>query len=558
MKLKLPNKPKKKTTYPAWVFDDSPIEDPFGYGERAVNFLCALNHPKNPAPGHPFQLDRWQERIVRAIYGPRHVEDQYDAQGTIVATKGSRIVSTAVFLWPRGSRKTSLAAALSLLHTFGPERVPGGEVLCAASDHKQSKYSYNEVVGIVRATAQLADRASIAEYKSRVTNSKWATYYECLSSDAGSQHGRTPAMAFVDELHVHKNRALWDAINSGMSKTDGSLMIIATTAGRGQQNLAFEQIDYARKVARGDIIDPATLPVLFETPIDADWEDEAVWYRANPGLKFGYPSLGKLRQQAKAAKNRPGDRDGFKQFHLNMWLDHSEAPFVEMDIYDAGAAPIDLEALRGEPCWLGVDLSSNRDLTAVVAAWRDPEVEEGYIVHPWFFCPADNLQGRAERDGVPYPTWAGDGHIIPTPGNVVDFRAVENHIRDLCDEFDVREIAFDPHLGRNMMSNLVEDGFPAVEMRQGWVTMAPAIKELERAIVAQRFRHGGQPVLRWNFDNIVVVTDSAGNTSFNKGKAKDRIDGAVAAAMAVGRASVGEDTRSIYDTEERPEGLLIF
>ena len=203
-----------------------------------------------------------------------------------------------------------------------------------------------------------------------------------------------------------------------------------------------------------------------------------------------------------------------------------------------------------------MDLSSNSDLTVIVACWRDGK--GGYIVHPWFFCPRDNLSRRAERDGVPYPLWASQDFIEPTPGNVVDFRIVEDTIRDLCDRFDVREIAFDPHLARNMMNTLREDGYPAVEMRQGWVTMAPAIKELERAIIAGRFRHGGHPVLRWNFDNIAVETDKAGNKAFHKGRSKDRIDGAVAAAMAVGRAATGEDNRSIYDTHERPDGLMIF
>ena len=49
---------------------------------------------------------------------------------------------------------------------------------------------------------------------------------------------------------------------------------------------------------------------------------------------------------------------------------------------------------------------------------------------PWFFCPKDNLRKRADRDGVPYPKWAEDGFITPTPGNVVDFRAVEDKVRE--------------------------------------------------------------------------------------------------------------------------------
>lgn len=126
--------------------------------------------------------------------------------------------------------------------------------------------------------------------------------------------------------------------------------------------------------------------------------------------------------------------------HLNVWLDHSADPFVEMSVYDEGAGPVDLDTLRGAPCWIGVDMSTTTDLTAVVAAWRDGD---GYVVHPWFFCPADNLRARAERDGVPYPRWATKGQITATPGNVIDYRAVEQRIRDLCQEFDVLEIAFD-------------------------------------------------------------------------------------------------------------------
>nr|WP_276118380.1 terminase TerL endonuclease subunit [Pararhizobium qamdonense] len=535
--------PKPKTTYPAWAFDNSPIADPLGYGERAVKFLRALKHPKNPLPGNPFQLDKWQERIVRAIYGPRNAD-------------GTRVVKTVVMLLPRGNRKTSLAAALALLHTFGPERVPGGEVLSAASDRSQAKIAFEEAVAVIRIMPKIDDIARITDHKHRIKNSRHNSFYACVSSDAASAHGHTPVFALIDEIHAWKKRDLWDAIKSGMSKTPGSLMIIATTAGRGQENLAFEQIEYARKVAKGEIHDPATLPILLETPNDADWQDETVWHRANPGLAHGYPDIEGLRQLAREAAERPGDKLAFQQFHLNMWQDHSEAAFVEMSTYDQGKEPFDLADLKGKPCWLGVDLSSTSDLTAVVAAWRDGD--DGYVVRPWFFCPKDNLDRRTQQSGYPYNQWAEDEVLTPTPGNVVDIRAVENHIRDLCEQFEVREIAFDPHYARITMANLVEDGYPCVEFRQGWMTMGPAIQILEKALLSGKFQHGGHPILRWNFDNVVIHDDGKGNKSFHKGKARDKIDGAVATAMAVARAATGEDTRSIYDTDDRPEGLLIF
>lgn len=521
--------------------DDAPA-DPNGRGERAVRFLRLLKHPKSRAPGNAFELPPWQEDIVRRIYGPAHPD-------------GRRLVRTAVILLPRGNRKTSLGAALSLLHTFGPERVNGGQVVCAAADQKQARIAFEEAAGIIREDRRLTAATRFVDYRNRITHDKSGSVLEAISCDAGTQHGRTPTFVLADELHAWKRRDLWDVLRTGLVKVPNSLLVVITTAGRGHENIAWDVVDYARKVARGDIDDPGTLPILYETPRDADWRDETVWHAANPGLAYGFPDLEGLRQLAREAEARPADREAFRQLHLNIWLDHSADPFVDMSVYDEGATLVDLDALAGEPCWLGVDLSSNGDLTVVLACWRDGE--DGFVVWPWFFCPEDNLRGRADRDGVPYPTWAAEGFIAATPGNVVDFRAVEACIRDLCDRFDVREIAFDPHLGRNMMSNLAEDGFPAVEMRQGWVTMAPAVKELERAIVGRRFRHGGHPVLRWNFGNIAVHTDSAGNRVFHKGKSADRIDGAQAAAMAVARAAAGGSEVSVYESE-RPEGLMFF
>lgn len=530
------------TTHPTWLFDGSPIPDPFGYGERAVRFLRALRHPKSTAPGRAFQLDRWQERVVRRIYGPRHAD-------------GTRIVKTVVLLLPRGNRKTSLSAALALLHTLGPERIPGGEVINAAADRKQARLGYAEALGIIRADKRLGAVTSMQDYRNRITSKKHGSFYEAISCDAGTQHGRTPVFVLADELHAWKKRDLWDVLRSGLVKTSGSLLVVATTAGRGQENIAHDIVEDARKVARGEVVDPSILPILFEAGKDENWRDEAVWHRVNPGLAQGYPDIEGLRQLAREGERRPGDREAFRQLNLNIWLDHSADPFVDMDVYDEGAGPVDLDALAGRPCWLGVDLSSTTDLTCVAAAWRDGE--DGYMVHPWFFCPADNLRARAERDGVPYPQWADDGFITATPGNVVDFRAVEATIRDLCARFDVREIAFDPHLARNMLNNLLEEGLPATEMRQGWVTMAPAVKELERAIVGRAFTHGGHPVLRWNFENIAVQTDSAGNRAFHKGKSRDRIDGAVACAMAVARAAAGATT-SIYDCEDWSPEMMVL
>lgn len=527
-----------------WLFNHSSIDDPFGYGQRAVDFLHILKHPKSRSKGKAFELPPWQERIVRQVYGPCHAD-------------GRRIVRNVVILLPRGNRKTSLGAALSLLHLFGPERQDGGQVICAAADQKQARIAFEEAAGIVRADRRIERRLKFMDYRNRIEHPRSGVVMEAISCDAGTQHGRTPTFVLADELHAWKKRDLWDVLRTGLTKVPGSLLVVITTAGRGQENIAWNIVDYARKVARGDVDDPATLPILFETSKDADWRDETIWHAVNPGLAYGFPDIEGLRQLAREAAERPGDRDAFRQLHLNVWLDHSADPFVDMCVYDEGAeAAIDLEALRGRSCWIGVDLSSSIDLTAIVACWRGDCGE--FIVHPWFLCPKENLREREDLSGAPYTHWEREGLIQATPGNVIDHVETERVIRDLCEKYNVCEIAFDPAMAGNVMRNLGDEGYPVVEMRPGPLTMMPVLAELERAIIGRKLKHGGNPILRFCFANCEVESNSHGHkVRLHKSKRWLSIDGAFACAMAVSRAATGEGV-SIYDSPDfRPEMMVL-
>lgn len=529
---------------PAWLFDDSVIPDPRGFGERAVDFLQFLKHPKSREADRSLIWDPWQLRIIRKIYGPCR-ED------------GQRLCRIAYIQVGRGNRKTSLGGALALLHTFGPERVPSGQVISAAADRKQARIAFEEAGGIIATTPQLSVAAQIQDFKNRIVHPKSRATYEAISCDAATNYGRSPMFALVDELWAHKKIDLWHAIRTGLTKVAGSLLVITTTAGRGVHSPDFPIYEYAKKVAAGEIDDPSFLPIIFEAPRDCDWQDEKIWAAVNPGLQHGYPDLDGLRQLAREAKERPSDREAFQQFHLGIRQEHNTSPFIEMSVFDEGATEIDFEILRGKPCWIGVDMSSTTDLTAVVAVWRDDEIEDVFYVASWFFVPRDNLQARADRDGVPYPRWSKEGAIFATEGNAIDYRAVETKIRELCDLYDVREIAFDRAYGQPVMGPLLDDGLPVVTVQQGWITQSPALNELERAIITRRFRWHRNPCFRWNFENVALHVDSAGNRTMHKGRSRDRIDGACAAWMALSRAAAGESATSIYDdVEERPAGLL--
>jgi phage terminase large subunit-like protein len=270
---------------------------------------------------------------------------------------------------------------------------------------------------------------------------------------------------------------------------------------------------------------------------------------ANPGLRHGFPSKRGLQALATEAEHRPADKAAFEQFNLNRWQANSRDPLFSMKSYDDRKfedVPEDLEAL---PCWIGVDMAKNGDTAAVVSAWRH---HDGQItIKPSFFIPADDIKERAERDGVPYELWRDNGHVIATDGPIIDPDVVEDHIRELCATHDVQELAFDPHLARQMMQHLYDDGLPVVELRQAPLSMGVAIGDLERTVNGKMIRHDGHPVLRHHFDCVVASrNEQSGLTRMHKGKKTDRIDGAVATAMAVHRAVAGETNKSQYSGED--------
>jgi phage terminase large subunit-like protein len=531
--------------FPHWIYDRSAIPDPFGHGERAVRFLRALRHPKSHMPKRAFQLDPWQERIVRRIYGPRHAD-------------GRRIVNTVALMLPRGNRKTSIAAALALLHTIGPERIPGGEAIFAAADRKQAGIGFREAAGIIREDKRLVAATKLHDAHNapkKLLFKQDASYLEVISGDGGPQHGRTPGFVLADEIHVWKGRDLWEALTTGLEKIDDSLLIVASTAGRGQENIAFEFFDGARKVATGAVEDASVLPILFEADAKADWQDEELWHRVNPGLRHGYPSLDGFRRHAKRAQRSVGERQSLLQLKLNIWQDTTTDPFVDMDIYDGGKRDFDLDDLRDAPCWLAVDLSSTVDLSVIVACWR---TAEGYFVRPWFFCPEatvaqrddgpaeameedDAVSKREALSGAPYRQWVEEGFITATAGSVIDYQEVENRIVELCERFNVQEVNFDPHMARQVQPKIIAMGLPVADFRQVPSLMMPAFMELERAILGGEFHHGAHPVLRHCFANVVVKRNDLGHVvKFTKSRKWLSIDGAVAAAMAVARVAAGD------------------
>ncbi len=517
--------------------------EPDGYwwdeeaADRVVEFIerfCV--HHKGEWAGQPFRLEPWQREIVRTVFGWRRPD-------------GSRRFRTAYIEIPRKNGKTELAAAVAL-YLLVADGEEGAEIYSAATKKDQARIVHDAAVQMVRRSPEL--RRFVEVYRNNLSVPALNAKFEPLSSDSDTLDGLNPHAAILDELHAHKDRHVRDVLLTGMGARRQPLEWIITTAGvYDPTSIGWEQHEYARSVLEGIFADENYYAFIAAADEGDDWENPETWAKANPNLGVSVRHE-YLEELADRARRSPSFLNTFLRYHLNVWTQQLER-WITPEAWAQGDVAIDEGELVGRRCWVGLDLASTSDITAAVLAF--PDADGGYDLLARMWVPRDTVPERTRRDRVPYDAWVRDGWLFATPGNVTDYSFIRADLNRLADRYEVVEVVLDPWNATHLAQQLADDGFTVVEFRQGYASMSPAAKEFERLVMAGRIRHGGHPVLRWMVNNVAIVQDPAGNIKPDKARSREKIDGIVAAIMAIGRAMVrGDDDRSVY--EDR--GVLVF
>ena len=509
--------------------------------DRAVKFIENLCHTKGKWAGKRFWLLPWQEQLIRDIFG-------------IVKPDGYRQFRTAFVEICKKVGKSELAAAVALYLLYA-DNEPSAEVYGAAADRQQASIVFDVAKQMVEMSPALLKRSKLMTATKRIVNYGNSGYYQVLSAEVGGKHGFSVSGLVFDEIHTQPNRQLYDVLTKGSSDArQNPLHFIITTAGTDRHSIAYELHTKAVDILEGRRVDPTFYPVVYGLKDDEDWEDEANWYKVNPSLGYTV-DIERLRDAYREAKQNPADEVTFKWLRLNMWVSSTVA-WIPDAIFMKGNEEIDLPALEGRDCYGGLDLSSTGDITALVLMFPPRDEDEKYILLPFFWVPKETIPQRVKAASVPYDIWEKQGYLLSTEGNVIHYDFIEKFINDLAEKYHIVEIAVDRWNATQMIQNLEGDGFTMVPFGQGFASMSGPTKDFYRLLMEGQIIHGGHPVLRWMAGNVVVDTDPAGNIKVTKAKSKEKIDGIVAAIMALDRCirNQTEPQGSVYD--ER--GLLVF
>ncbi len=508
-------------------------------------FETKLKHIEGAVAGRYFHLERWQQSVVANLFG-------------WIRENGKRRYRESLIYVPRKNGKTPWMAGIAL-YVLLEDAEAGQQNFIAAASREQAGKLFRYAKLMVNASQDLSARCRVyggtaqgGQSKSIVKLPDESSFLQVIAADGGVTHGGTSNLVIVDELHAQPNRELMDVLQTSLTSENRPqpLMICITTADFARESICNEKHDYAKKVRDGIIPNASFLPVIYES-IDEDWTAEETWRKCNPNLGISV-SLDQLRLECKRAQETPTYENTFKRLHLNIKT-QNDVRWIPMDKWEAVNPPSPvfqrekmIIAMNGKPCTAGLDLSTSLDITAFVLSFN---FSEKTIWLPYFWIPGDNAEKRERRDRVPYLTWARQGFIKMTAGDVIDYDTVRSDINELGKQFDIQKIGFDPWNASQIVNQLTGDGFEMLAFRQGFSSLSGPSKELEKLVLAGTLDHGGNPVMRWMASNAAAETDAAGNIKPSKAKSTERIDGIVAGVMALGVAMAEPPKpKSVYET----------
>ena len=499
------------------------------------NFLV---HSKGEWAESPFTVAAWEAFILSSVFGWKRKSDN---------KRRFRIAYISV---PRKNGKTTLAAGIGL-YLFVADNEIGAEIYTAGTKLDQAKIAHSEATRMVKASQSLLKLIGV--FKNNLHIESTQSKYEPLGADADTMDGLNVHGAIIDELHAHKNRLMWDVLDTATTARQQPLLLAITTAGSNRNTICWEQHEYAQKILNGVVKDETFFCFLSSADEEDDWTKETTWIKANPNYGISVKP-DDLKRKCEKAKQSPASQNAFMRLHLNRWTQQVDR-WIDLQVWQENNTKEISEAdLIGRRCYGGLDLSSISDITAWVMVFPDDEDSDKIDVLARLWCPEDRLHDKTNRYYNDYQTWHRQGFLETTPGNCIDYSFIKAKILEDAQRFQLVDMNIDRLFQAHQISmELIDEGINVVGMGMGYMSFAAPMKEFERRLLARKINHGGNPVLKWMADNVAVSIDPAGNLKPNKAESQGKVDGIVALILAIDRLSRGAaGGTSVY--EER--GLI--
>src|SRR5450830_353039 len=514
----------KRRTYP-YKFDA--VE-----AERKLQLIELLPHTKGEW-GFKRQLvtlESWQKFGLACTFGWKHKKSGY------------RRFRESYWEVSRKNGKSVIAAGVGIT-MFVLDGEFGAEIYSGATTEKQAWEVFRPARLMIKRSPMLIEAAGIEVNASNMNLPEDGSRFEPLIGSPGD--GASPSCAIIDEYHEHDSAALYETMLTGMGARRQPLVLIITTAGANIEGPCYDKRRQVIEMLDGTVPDDELFGWIFTIDEEDDWTDPAVMVKANPNMGVSVYREYLESQQQKAIRSARFTNT-FKMKHLNVWTS-AKAGFYNVEKWrGCEDKTLTAEMFEGQSCVLGFDLSRKLDMNSMARLYtRDIDgLRHYYSVAPKFWVPEETVRNSDnKRMTERFQAWVNAGLLDETEGAEVDYREI------LAEAVEVNKVSpvdwspIDPHGATGLSHQLDDEGFNPIVVTQNYTNMSDPMKELESAIASGRFHHDGNPIMTWCISNV-IGKHLPGNDDvvrpIKQGE-DNKIDGAIALIMAIGRAMQHED-----------------
>lgn len=550
-------------------FDHAAAEYAFDF------FEGVLKLSEGQFEGKDFELHPSQAFIVGSLFGWKRAD-------------GTRRFRRAYIEQGKGNGKSPLAGGIGLLGLTADGEA-GAQIYAAAAKKEQAGILFADAVKMVKASPSLKKRLEFSGGEGREYNIAYhrnSSFFRPVSRDTGKTgSGPRPYFVLADEVHELPDRKIIEMLERGFKFRRQPLLFMITNSGSDRNSVAWEEHEHAVKVAAGHteaVNDPVFVGEALDDNTfsyvcaldegDDPLTDPSCWVKANPllGVTITETYLSDVVAQAKSI---PGQLNGILRLHFCIWTD-AETAWMTRATLDPALVEFDPKVHAGEQVWIGLDLSQNRDITALAAVTQTgTNAQNKPIFDAWIeaWTPGDTIAARELRDKIPYTVWKQQGFIHAPPGESINYRHVAQTLAEYAERYDVQLVAYDRFAFKRFEEDVAEIGLSLefIEHPQGGLKkgkpneamieaakanqetpeglwMPGSVRLLEDALLEGRIRLRKNPVLISAMMSAVTEEDKWGNHWLAKTRSINKIDAAVALAMAIGAASTGVLKQKTY------------
>lgn len=547
---------------------------------RFCEEFCAgvLRLSEGQFEGKPFVMHPSQWFIAGSIYGWKW------------KATGKRRFTRAFIEQGKGNGKSPLAGAIGL-YGLTADGEAGAEIYSAGATKAQAGILFRDGVKMADQSPQLQppkiQRSGGPGREYNLAYLKNGSFFRPVSRETKKTgSGPRPHYALCDEVHEHPDRGVIDMLERGFKFRQQPLLFMITNSGFDRDSICWEEHSFAIKVAAGDreakdgdceykgdiINDSAFSYVCALDPGDDPLTDRSCWVKANPLLGVTITE-GWLAGEVAKGLSMPGKLNGIRRLHFCEWTDSDEGWITRKALMPC-MGDFDPADYRGKRAWVGMDLSRNKDFTALAVLVEDGFVETGkphYRAFTKVWTPGGTLAERDKDEGMngKYMLWRDDGWLEAPSGNSISFLHVAQGLTEICRDYDVQWVAYDSYSYGKFQEEFeevgpsdvrfvehpqagVRKGKPPKDARKGadGLWMPSSFRALEDMIGSQEIMMQNSPVLASAITSSALDSDRWDNRWMSKSKSgkKKKIDAAVALCMAVGAAGLSDAPASVYET----------